>query len=64
MRILCTFVGGHGHLAPLLPVARAARAAGHDETDLGTTIAAALLGVPVAAHLVLASEPKRRRRTA
>ena len=140
MRILCTFVGGLGHLTPLLPVARAARAAGHevaiagsgglvprieeagfrayatspaphhsgtpagprpdaprghrrasggagvrrqlrrprraadgrcraraciedfrpdlvlrDETDLGTTIAAELLGVPVVTHLVLAS---------
>jgi UDP:flavonoid glycosyltransferase YjiC (YdhE family) len=139
MRLLVTFVGGLGHLAPLLPVARAARAAGHevaiagsgglvprieeagfaafatsprphhsqtpgsqqreplevmdaraaevefaenfadrgarrmagavpdviagfgpdlvlrDETDLGTTIAAELAGVPVATHLVLAS---------
>jgi UDP:flavonoid glycosyltransferase YjiC (YdhE family) len=139
MRILVTFVGGLGHLAPLLPLARAARHAGHevaiagsgglvprieeagfrayatspqphhsgapagrdttplgvtdaraaevefaqnfadrgarrmagavpaviedfrpdlvlrDETDLGTTIAAELLGVPVATHLVLAS---------
>ncbi len=138
MRILCTFVGGLGHLAPLLPVARAARDAGHevaiagsgglvrriedegfaayatsdashhgtavsrdaaplavmdarasevefaqnfasrgarrmagavppviedfgpdlvlrDETDLGTTVAAELAGVPVATHLVLAS---------
>ncbi|MFC7360715.1 glycosyltransferase [Nocardioides astragali] len=139
MRILWTFVGGLGHLAPLLPLARAAQAQGHevavagsgglvprieeagfrayatsprphhdgapavrdltpleatdaeaaeiefaqnfgdrgarrmaaelpgviedfrpdlvvrDETDLGTTIAAELLGVPVATHLVLAS---------
>ncbi|SEB53441.1 glycosyltransferase, MGT family [Nocardioides exalbidus] len=139
MRLLVTFVGGLGHLAPLLPLARAARDAGHevgiagsgglvptieeagfrafatsppphhdqvpasqgreplevmdaaateaefarnfasrgarrmaaavpavidafrpdlvlrDETDLGTTIAAELLGVPVATHLVLAS---------
>lgn len=139
MRLLVTFVGGLGHLAPLLPLARAARAAGHevaiagsgglvprieeagfvafatsrrphhaqtpasqqreplevtdaraaevefaenfadrgarrmagavpdviagfrpdlvlrDETDLGTTIAAELAGVPVATHLVLAS---------
>ena len=139
MRILWTFVGGLGHLAPLLPLARAAQAKGHevavagsgglvprieeagfrayatspqphhdgapaardltplattdlraaeiefaqnfgdrgarrmaaaipeviedfrpdlvvrDETDLGTTIAAELLGVPVATHLVLAS---------
>ncbi|UFN46214.1 glycosyltransferase [Nocardioides okcheonensis] len=137
MRLLLSFVGGLGHLAPLLPIARAARDAGHevavagsgglvagiedlgftayptsearhhsgvdqergplevmdarateiefaanfadrgarrmaaampdvvrdfgpdlvlrDETDLGTTIAAEVLGVPVATHLVLAS---------
>lgn len=136
-RLLLSFVGGLGHLAPLLPIARAARDAGHevavagsgglvagiedlgftayatsearhhagvdqergplevmdarateiefaanfadrgarrmaaampdvvrdfgpdlvlrDETDLGTTIAAEVLGVPVATHLVLAS---------
>jgi UDP:flavonoid glycosyltransferase YjiC (YdhE family) len=29
MRILFTFVGGHGHFEPLVPVARAATAAGH-----------------------------------
>ena len=29
MRILFTFIGGSGHLQPLLPVARAAAAAGH-----------------------------------
>ena len=29
MRILCTFAGLRGHLEPLVPVARAARAAGH-----------------------------------
>ena len=140
MRLLVTFVGGLGHLAPLLPLARAVREVGHDvaiagsgglvprieeagftafatsppphhdqtaarqgrtpldgdgrharpsssspttspigapagwrlavpdvirafgpdlvlrdETDLGTTIAAELLGVPVATHLVLAA---------
>lgn len=138
MRLLVTFVGGLGHLAPLLPLARAVREAGHevaiagsgglvprieeagftafptstrphhnqsanqgrrplevmdaratelefaenfadrgarrmaravpdvirtfkpdlvlrDETDLGTTIAAELLDVPVASHLVLAA---------
>jgi UDP:flavonoid glycosyltransferase YjiC (YdhE family) len=139
MRLLITFVGGLGHLTPLLPLARAVRAAGHevaiagsgglvprireegftafststeqhhdttpaeetrtplevmdgratelefaanfadrgarrmaaavpevirgfrpdlvlrDETDLGTTIAAELAGVPVATHLVLAA---------
>lgn len=29
MRILFTFVGGHGHFEPLLPIALAARVAGH-----------------------------------
>ncbi|MCB1014127.1 MAG: hypothetical protein KDB10_03275 [Acidimicrobiales bacterium] len=29
MRLLVTFAGGYGHLAPMLPVARAALAAGH-----------------------------------
>ncbi|HEY0700829.1 MAG TPA: glycosyltransferase, partial [Micromonospora sp.] len=35
MRLLFSFVGGHGHLRPLLPFARAARAAGHQVTVLG-----------------------------
>ena len=30
MRILFTFVGGHGHFEPLVPVARAAGTAGHE----------------------------------
>ena len=30
MRLLVTFAGGYGHLAPMLPVARAAAAVGHD----------------------------------
>ena len=29
MRILCTFAGGNGHFEPLVPIARAAEAAGH-----------------------------------
>ena len=36
MRILVTFVGGLGHLAPLLPLARAARDAGHDVAVAGS----------------------------
>ena len=36
MRILCTFVGGLGHLAPLLPLARAARDAGHEVAIAGS----------------------------
>lgn len=29
MRLLFTFIGGHGHFVPLVPIARAAQAAGH-----------------------------------
>ena len=36
MRILCTFVGGLGHLTPLLPLARAARDAGHEVAVAGS----------------------------
>lgn len=36
MRLLCTFVGGLGHLAPLLPVAGAARDAGHEVAIAGS----------------------------
>lgn len=36
MRILFTFIGGSGHLQPLLPVARAAAAAGHDVAIAGS----------------------------
>jgi len=36
MRILLTFVGGHGHLAPMLPLARAAREAGHEVAVAGS----------------------------
>lgn len=36
MRLLVTFVGGLGHLAPLLPLARAARRAGHEVAIAGS----------------------------
>jgi UDP:flavonoid glycosyltransferase YjiC (YdhE family) len=36
MRLLITFVGGLGHLAPLLPLARAAREAGHQVAIAGS----------------------------
>lgn len=36
MRLLVTFVGGLGHLAPLLPLARAVREAGHDVAIAGS----------------------------
>ncbi|MFN8499859.1 MAG: glycosyltransferase [Anaerolineae bacterium] len=35
MRILLTFAGGSGHLEPLVPIARAARAAGHTVAFVG-----------------------------
>lgn len=35
MRILFTFAGGSGHLDPLVPIARAARAAGHEVAFAG-----------------------------
>jgi UDP:flavonoid glycosyltransferase YjiC (YdhE family) len=35
MRILFTFAGGSGHLEPLVPLARAARACGHDVAFAG-----------------------------
>ncbi len=36
MRILVTFVGGLGHLTPLVPLARAAQAAGHEVLVAGS----------------------------
>ena len=53
MRILFTFVGGNGHLQPLLPTARAARAAGHTvafccpPTMVSTVAAAGFEALPV-----------------
>lgn len=35
MRILFTFIGGTGHFHPLIPIARAAKAAGHDVAVAG-----------------------------
>jgi UDP:flavonoid glycosyltransferase YjiC (YdhE family) len=35
MRILFTFAGGSGHLEPLIPIARAAKAAGHVVASAG-----------------------------
>ncbi|WP_432942896.1 glycosyltransferase [Kribbella sp. CA-253562] len=36
MRILCTFIGGSGHFRPLVPVARALEAAGHEVRVAGS----------------------------
>jgi UDP:flavonoid glycosyltransferase YjiC (YdhE family) len=36
VRILFTFIGGSGHFYPLVPIARAARAAGHDVAVAGS----------------------------
>ena len=35
MRMLFTFAGGNGHFEPLIPIARAARQAGHDVVFAG-----------------------------
>ncbi len=43
MRILCTYAGGSGHADPLVPVADAVRAAGHDVAFFGRRSAAAAL---------------------
>uniref|UniRef100_A0AAU2W1A6 Glycosyltransferase n=1 Tax=Streptomyces sp. NBC_00008 TaxID=2903610 RepID=A0AAU2W1A6_9ACTN len=59
MRILFTFIGGSGHFRPLVPVARAARAAGHTVAVAG----AGGRGPEIAAAGFTAfatSEPRRR----
>ena len=43
MRILCTYAGGSGHADPLVPVADAVRAAGHDVAFFGRRSAPAAL---------------------
>ncbi len=43
MRVLCTYAGGSGHADPLVPVAEAVRAAGHDVAFFGRRSAAAAL---------------------
>ena len=59
MRILFTFIGGSGHLRPLLPFARAAQAAGHTVAVAGRgsrideIVAAGFTGIPT-------SPPNRR----
>ena len=37
MRLLFTFAGGSGHFEPLVPIARAAGAAGHSVAFAGQT---------------------------
>ena len=59
MRILFTFIGGSGHFRPLIPVARAAQAAGHTVAIAG----AGGRGAEIAAagfNAFATSEPRRR----
>jgi UDP:flavonoid glycosyltransferase YjiC (YdhE family) len=43
VRLLCTFIGGSGHFEPLVPIARAAQAAGHTVAfGCGPSMAAAV----------------------
>jgi UDP:flavonoid glycosyltransferase YjiC (YdhE family) len=44
MRLLFTFAGGRGHLEPLVPIARAARDAGHEVAFTGRPAVAARVG--------------------
>ncbi len=44
MRALCTCVPGYGHFHPMVPVARALQAAGHDVAFATTPVACATLG--------------------
>ena len=57
MRILFAFAGGPGHLEPLVPVADAARAAGHDVAFAGRP--AALERLAARGLTVFATEPPR-----
>ena len=43
MRVLFTFAGGSGHADPLVPIAEAVRAAGHDVAFFGRRSAATVL---------------------
>lgn len=43
MRVLCTYAGGSGHADPLVPIAEAVRATGHDVAFFGRRSAAAAL---------------------
>ena len=58
MRLLVTFVGGFGHLSPLLPLARAARDAGHDVAIAGS--GGLLRWVEEAGFRAFATSPPRR----
>ena len=50
MRVLFSFVGGEGHLQPLLPIARAAAARGHAVTVTGAaSVGRAAAGLPFVA---------------
>lgn len=58
LRILCSFVGGRGHLEPLLPIARAARRAGHAvEFSCGPSMADAVTGAGFDVLPLPANEP-------
>jgi UDP:flavonoid glycosyltransferase YjiC (YdhE family) len=64
VRFLFTFAGGRGHLDPLLPVARAARAAGHAVAFTGTprvVEVAAADGFPAFPTYAAAPEDRPRR---
>ncbi|MEV6520696.1 glycosyltransferase [Longispora sp. NPDC051575] len=59
MRILFTFIGGSGHFHPLVPVARAAEAAGHTVAVAGSGVMVAAIGA--AGFTVFPTSPPRPR---
>jgi UDP:flavonoid glycosyltransferase YjiC (YdhE family) len=62
MRMLFTFVGGGGHLDPLLPIADAARAAGHEVAIAGAGgMAASIEAAGFRAFATKAAQPTRLR---
>jgi UDP:flavonoid glycosyltransferase YjiC (YdhE family) len=66
MRILFTFIGGLGHFEPLVPVARAAAASGHEVAVAGSgglagkVEAAGFTFLPTSAVRVAAAQPPER----
>ncbi|MGY0234433.1 glycosyltransferase [Longispora urticae] len=61
MRILFTFIGGSGHFHPLVPIARAAEAAGHTVAVAGSGVMFAT--IEAAGFTAFATSPVRPRST-
>jgi hypothetical protein len=68
VRILFTFIGGRGHLEPLIPIARAAERAGHTVSVAGSgnlesaITAAGFLAFPTSEPRTASREPEPLRK--